>query len=130
MLELEGIFYDVELLTKDPTLALHLFPAIYAWGVGVSRGFEGVGNRGTASGRVAGGVGERGEADEADLGADSNGEADGCVHDEYFGDGGSGAERVGEKEGSEAKRSVRVVRERRESVEMGDCLLEIEIVEG
>ena len=104
----------MELLTKDPTLVLHLFPAIYAWGVGVSRGFEGVGNRGTASGRAAGGVGERGEADEADLGADSNGEADGRVHDEYFGGGGSGAERVGEWEGSEAKRRVRVVREGRD----------------
>ena len=56
----------MELLTKDPTLALHVFPAIYAWGVGVSRDFEGVGNHGTA-GRVAGGVGERGEADEADF---------------------------------------------------------------
>lgn len=94
---MEENFYNVELLTKDPTLALHLFPAIYAWGVGVSRDFEGVGNRGTASGRVAGGVGERGEADEADLGADSNGEADRCVYDEYFGDRRSGAEKVGGK---------------------------------
>lgn len=86
----------MELLTKDPTLALHVFPAIYAWGVGVSRDFEGVGNHGTA-GRVAGGVGERGEADEADLGADSNGEADGCVYEEFFGHRISGAEKVGGK---------------------------------
>ena len=87
----------MELLTKDPTLTLYLFPAIYAWGVGISRGFEDVGNRGTASGRVAGGVGERKEADEADLGADSNREADGSVYDEYFGDRRSGAEKVGGK---------------------------------
>lgn len=94
----------MELLTKEPTLALHLFPAIYAWGVGVSERFEGVGNRGTAAGRAAGGVGERGEANEADLGADPNGEADGCVHGEHLGDGGGGAARV-ERKGEEVRSS-------------------------
>ena len=97
MLELEGNFYNVELLTKDSTLALHLFPEIYAWGVGVSRGFQGVGNRENAFGRVACGVGERGEANEADLEANWNGEADGCVYEEFFGDRKSGAEKEGGK---------------------------------
>lgn len=35
--EMEEIFYDLELLSKEPTLALHLFPAVYAWGVAMGR---------------------------------------------------------------------------------------------